>query len=253
MKFSQEQLMAYADGELDAQMRRAIEAAMAEDPAIAAEVARHRELRDTLRGAFAGVLDEGVPARLLEAANSTPAKSAGGAVVDLAAARADKDAKAVRVRWSWPEWTSIAASLLIGVIVGRAFLQNQTSNLVATQSGHLVASGALASALSTQIGGAADDLGQVHVGLSFRAKDGNYCRTFALPDDAGAGVACRDDEQWQIRALAQAVGGGESTGYRQAGTALPPAIVQVIESTMDGAALDAEQEAAARAGNWLSR
>jgi negative regulator of sigma E activity len=253
MKFSQEQLMAYADGELDAETRLAVETAMAEDPTIAAEVARHRALRDTLRSAFAGVLEEGVPSRLIEAANSSPAKASGNAVADFAAARVTREGKPARVRWSWPEWTSIAASLLIGVIAGRALLQNETSNLVATDSGRLVATGALASALSTQIGGAAEDLGQAHVGLSFRAKDGNYCRTFALPNDASAGVACRDAGQWQIRALAQSTGTGDATNYRQAGSALPPAIVQVIETTIEGDALDAEEEAAARARDWLPR
>ena len=57
MKFSQEDLMAYADGELDAETRAAVEAAMAEDPSIAAEVARHRALRDRVHGAFAGTLE----------------------------------------------------------------------------------------------------------------------------------------------------------------------------------------------------
>ena len=249
MKFSQEVLMAYADGELDAATRSAVEAAMAEDPAIAAEVARHRALRETLQGAFAGVLDEGVPARLIEAANSSPSKDA-GAVSDLASARAAKEARAVRARWSWPEWTSIAASLLIGVLGGRALLQNESSNLLANDAGRLVAGGALASALTAQVSDRTDTVGRVRIGLSFRAKDGNYCRTFALQGDSAAGVACRRDDQWQIQALAPTEGETAAAEYRQAGASLPPLILEVVESTIDGTALDAEAEAKARARNW---
>lgn len=89
MKFSQETLMAYADGELDAGTRRAIETAMATDPQIAAQVERYRNQRALLGAAFGGVLDEPVPDRLLEAAQSSPAGPE-RKVVDLAERRAAK-------------------------------------------------------------------------------------------------------------------------------------------------------------------
>ena len=41
MKFSEETLMAYADNELDAQTRTAVEEAMATDPEIARRVAKY--------------------------------------------------------------------------------------------------------------------------------------------------------------------------------------------------------------------
>jgi anti-sigma factor RsiW len=252
MKFSQETLMAYADGELDAATRSAIEAAMAQDPAIAAELARHRALRDELRGVFSGALSEEIPARLLETANKVPARRDSG-IADMASARAAKEVRTSRTRWSWPEWTSIAASLLIGVLGGRALLQNDSSDLLATDDGPLVAAGALSNALTSQIGGQADAQDKVRIGLSFRARDGNYCRTFALPGDSAAGVACRGNKQWQIQALARITGETDSSEYRQAGTPLPPAIVQIVESTIDGDALDEQQEAAARARNWSAK
>ena len=98
MKFSPETLMAYADGELDAETRRALEAEMAVDPQLAQEVEQHRALRTEVGGAFAGVLEEPVPDRLLRAANKTGAKT-----------------EQSRRQWSWPEWTSIA--MVVGVFV----------------------------------------------------------------------------------------------------------------------------------------
>ena len=69
MKFPPETLMAYADGELDAQTRREIEAEMAVDPEVAQEIERHRALRAEVGGAFAGVLEERGFAGILFAAS----------------------------------------------------------------------------------------------------------------------------------------------------------------------------------------
>src|SRR5262245_48269399 len=103
MKFSQETLMAYADGELDAQTRRDVEAAMAADPQVAQEIEKHRALRADVDQAFAGILAEQVPDRLLRAAKKTPA--------------------APRRQWALPEWSAIAASLVIGVFGGYLMLK----------------------------------------------------------------------------------------------------------------------------------
>ena len=64
MNFSDETLMAYADGELDPAQRHSIEKAMRDDPRVAAAVERHRALRARVAGAYACVLDEPVPQRL---------------------------------------------------------------------------------------------------------------------------------------------------------------------------------------------
>ena len=45
MTFSEETLIAYADGELDAATRAALEAALASDPQLAQRIERHRALR----------------------------------------------------------------------------------------------------------------------------------------------------------------------------------------------------------------
>ena len=45
MSFSEETLMAFADGEVDEATRRAVEQAIRHDPALAARVRRHQSLR----------------------------------------------------------------------------------------------------------------------------------------------------------------------------------------------------------------
>ena len=67
MRFSEETLMAYADGELDLVTRAEIEAAMAQDPEVARAVERHRLMAAQVRTAYDGVLEEPVPERLASA------------------------------------------------------------------------------------------------------------------------------------------------------------------------------------------
>jgi hypothetical protein len=233
MKFSQEVLMAYADGELDAPTRQAIEAEMAADPLVAQEVERQRALRAEVGAAFAGVLDEPMPDRLLRAA-------------------AKAKAPLQRRTWSWPEWTSIAASLLIGVLAGRAMLQPPRAAggiIAAGTDGRIVASGQLAQALSEQL--SSEDGSGIDIGLTFRSKSGEYCRTFGARGGMDlVGFACRDAELWRVDMLSTAPPTATGGDYRMASTQLPASIAQAIAERMQGEALDADEEAIARQRRW---
>lgn len=228
MTYSDDTLMAYADGELEAAERAAIEQAMRTDPAIAAAVERHRALRADVAAAFAGILDEPVPARL-----RPPAP-----IVSLAVER-DK-----RRRWSWPEWGALAATLVVGVLAGR-MIPGGGGPAIAGNGNQVVAQGELAAALDRQVGGKAE--GAVKVGVSFAARDGAYCRGFVM--GASAGLACREGGQWKIPVLAEAEKEAAG-GYRQAGSALPPAVLDAIDARIADRPLDAAGEEAARARGW---
>lgn len=228
MTYSDDTLMAYADGELEPAERAAIEQAMRTDPAIAATVERHRALRADVAAAFAGILDEPVPARL-----QPPAP-----VVSLAVER-DK-----RRRWSWPEWGALAATLVVGVLAGR-MIPGGGGPAIAGNGNQVVAQGELAAALDRQVGGKAK--GAVKVGVSFAARDGAYCRGFVM--GASAGLACREGGQWKIPVLAEAEKEAAG-GYRQAGSALPPAVLDAIDARIEDKPLDAAGEEAARARGW---
>jgi len=215
---------------------------MQADPAIAEAVARHRALRQDIAAAFAGILDEPVPARL------QPAAAPAAPVVSLDAARAARAAQAapapVRRRWSWPEWGALAAMLMVGVLVGKVVPQG-SQPAISGNGNQVVAQGELASALDRQVGG--KDAGAVRVGVSFAARDGGYCRSFVM--GSSAGLACREGGQWRIPVMAET--GAEAQGaYRQAGTGLPPAVLDAIDARIAGKPLDAAGEEAARAQDW---
>jgi hypothetical protein len=247
MQFSDEILMAYADGEVDADTRRQIEAAMAHDPSIAQRVAKHRELKADLNAAFDGVLDEEIPSRLLDATSASPLAANASLVTDINAIRTAKLRSGGPRRWSWPEWTSIAASMLIGILAGRSALGPGESKLFATDGNGIVATGELSDALTAQLGGASDDAA-VSIGLSFRSTGGEYCRAFTVR--SAAGFACHQDDTWKIRALSEGANSEPGSEYRMAGSELPPVIVAAIEGVMEGEALDQDAEKAAQANGW---
>jgi anti-sigma factor RsiW len=250
MTISDEQLMAYADGELEGAefvtQRALLEAALQADPALAQRVAQHRLLRAQLGSLHAGALEEPVPERLLAAARAQPSAT----VTDLNAVRAAK-AAAQRAARRVPIWSALAASVLIAAGVGYiAFLQRGGNPLV-LKNGELLASAALDRALNQQLAGTVPAGGNVQMGVSFRARNGAYCRSFVLSQAQRAGLACHQDQSWHIKALAPTEAVATSAdGYRLAASELPPTVRSKIEELIDGEPLDAAGEAQARHAQW---
>ena len=251
MIITDEILMAYVDDELDAEARAAVETAIAESPELARRVARQQELRRQLRGAFDSVLKEPVPDRLVDTARRAPAGRRDATVTDLDQAREKKSERATR-RWSWPEWSTMAASVVLGAVLSQTMMRPFTSEPIVARDGRLLAQDVLARALSNQLSADQSADARVAMGLSFRSKDGGYCRTFVLRDGRGlAGIACREDETWPVEVVipgtARATQGSE---YAMAGSELPVALLKEIEERIDGEPLDAAGEAAARRNHW---
>jgi hypothetical protein len=252
MTISDETLMAYADGELDAATRASVEAAMQEDPEIGKRVARHRALREAMRDAFSAVLEEPVPDRLIAAARGQNVAPK-GSVVDLSAARevARQRVSAAPRRW---QPAAMAASLLLGLGLGFLAWHGSSGGALIQPGagGVLIARGALAEALSTQLSDDRPADRAVGAGMSFRNKLGDYCRTFSLSgSEASSGLACREGSDWRIKALAQLPHAASNSGnFRTASSEDSPAIRAAVEGSIDGEPLDHAGEIAARATGW---
>ena len=246
MKYDDEIVMAYVDGELDPQRRSEIEAALVGDPALARRIEQQRALRARLGGAFAKVMEDPVPEALTAAARGGHAavNARRGKVLQFPA----RTARVPSAPWRTREWTAMAASLLVGVLLSwRFFGSSGSSPMVAGQDG-LRARGELAAALDRQLASEQTGDERVLIGLSFKARDGNYCRSFVMRSTSTAGLACRAGKEWQIPVSESVTTSGGA--MQQAGSALPPSILRTIEARMDGAALDAEGEKAAQTGAW---
>ena len=249
MIISNETLMAFADGELDAAERASVEAAVAADPVLAARVEAHRALRTRVGAAYEGVLDEPPPDHLLNMiTNAAPPRIA--EMVDLSHLRPSRTPG----RWAgWAQWAAMAACFVLGFLVA-APLQLGSSDLVRARGLSLIAHGRLAHALTDRLASDPQNAqAPVRIGVSYLSRSGDYCRTFsAAGRGALSGVACRDDGRWRVvtAVFSKAQPGAEP--YRTAGWQQPQAVTDSVEADIVGAPLDAQAEAAARAAGWRS-
>jgi negative regulator of sigma E activity len=253
MTIPDEMLAAYVDGELEGAERTRIEQAIAQDAQLAQRVAQQRALRDRLRGAYNGVLQEAVPQRLAQAAK-LGAPSGPAQVIDLARVRAERTRRGNGLRQMKVRRYSIAASLVVGLMAGVLIQRlSAPSALTEFHDGALLARGALAHALNEQLASSASTAAAVRVGLTFRSRSGNYCRIFALSGARSlAGLACREQDQWQLLNLVGAEGpsAGGGQNLRMAASNLPPALLQAVNERISGEPLNAAAEAKARNNDW---
>jgi len=236
-----EQLAAYADGELGAAEAAAIADAARADPELAQRLARFVETRRVLRETFADTLGQPVPRRLLEVLEEQPA------------------ARVVALRRRWMP-LALAASVLAGV--GAVLVTVRTSAPPPlTLAGLPPDAGALARVLERTRSGVpvTVDAGGARYEVlplaSLQTASGQYCREFES-SAAGASAparaaACREaDGAWTILAAApRPAPDGGSQEFRPAGASAPdPAAVlgKVRRLT------PAEEDALLAAG-WQSR
>jgi len=227
MTVTDEMLILYADGEADAETRAAVEAALAADPTAAQRLAAHQTMRARFAQAFGEVMEEPPPQRLIDAVLNEP----------KAVQLADR-----RHLPTWAPWAGMAACLVLGLGLG---FQLRPQPQIGPD---LAAHGALAQALDTHLASAGQEGQAVRIGVSFKAKDGRYCRSFQTSgSDALAGLACRDAKAWKVQmAMAQPA---EIGAFRTAASA-PPAIMGAVDQLIEGSPLDAAGEQAAKTRGW---
>jgi hypothetical protein len=112
------------------------------------------------------------------------------------------------------------------------------------QGGKLYAAAALNHALETQLASA--PAGEVRIGVTFRDRSGEICRSFTAT--ASSGLACRNDGRWQVRGMFAAPE-GQGSDYRMA-AGMDPSLASLVDSTMAGEAFDAAEEKAAKENGW---
>lgn len=229
MKFDSATVAAFVDGELDDLTARRIEREAESDTALAAEIARHRGLKAQLTAHFGPVADEAAPERLRALLIDSK--------VDTSLTER-REAKRAHV--SMVHWGAVAASLALALTIG---LRPWAPRVDVTETnGVLVASGALADALDSQLASNQAGDAAVRIGLSFRDKDGRYCRSFETGEFAGIG--CHDKDGWTLE---RTLRGQKTREYRQAASG---PLAADAASMMEGHPLDAAAERKARDRRW---
>jgi anti-sigma factor RsiW len=258
-EITDEQLTAYADGELDAAAAQRIDAASAADPALAARIEALRRARSLVAAAFGPAAGAPVPEALRAAVAAAAARAAqrepeASPEAARAAAPAELGNVARRQGAANASRYALAASvaaLAVGVL---AFLAGQQSARV---DGMQLAAGALRvaadddqraidQALGRLPGGTRVPLseGQLAIAASYRLADGTLCRAFSVeqPEAGIEALACRERHRWTVMLASRAQADG---GYAPASSAGP--VESFLEQLGAGAALDPADEAKALA------
>lgn len=235
----EEEIVAYIDGEIGDAARAAFEARMANDPALANDVRRHRDLVERLRAAYPDREDKVFDTQALAALGLGDAT-----VVELSAPRGQWRGRVMPRPW----WAgAIAASLVCGILIGRAIPAGPGGqDIVTDRQGQLVAASSLDRALTGQDDGGA---GAIKVGMTFRTANG-YCRTFRLAD-GNAGLGCRSGDHWSLLALVK--GQAEkprSADFRLAGDEFPPSLMSEVDARIVGSPLTPSDVEKARRARW---
>jgi len=143
-----------------------------------------------------------------------------------------------------PQWAAMAATLALGLLVGN-FVGGSEPSPVEVENGHLVAAASLDEALDTRLASVPSSDG-AHVGLTYRDRSGNICRSFQ--DGVASGLACREGQQWRVEGLFQGAE-RQDADYRMAG-GQDPRLAEMIAATIAGEPFDAAQERFARDKGW---
>lgn len=240
MTFDEATIMAYVDGECDAVTVKRIEKAMAIDAGLAEQVGKARALRDKLAAFYAPVAEEAVPDRLTAMLTSAAATNVDSS---FTARKTDQEhAKRQRRGMGVAQWGAMAATLALGVVVGQFGLADGSDSPFAQDGSALVASGPLANALEKQLASAQPDDSDYRIGLTFRAKTGNICRSFT--GEAVSGIGCREGQQWK---MVSTLPGGSESDYRQASSS---AVNTIAADLMADAPVDAETERKLLESGW---
>lgn len=256
-----ERIGRYIDGEMDIAERAAFEADLAQDPALAGQVARLTDQDARLRAAFELPVDDALLARLgladgqasavsmqqAEVIDFADAKVRRTAALAEAAREADKAAGgSASPRWRWAAGAAMAA--VVALAVALPLWPRGEADPAASAAFQIAMNSAPSRTSQTLESGAI-----VVPQLSFADQAGRYCREYALGgSQGGRGIACRAaDGRWAIEA--QVEGGAESAtsgGIRTAAgddtTALDAAYARLGASDP----FDATRENALIANKW---
>lgn len=267
-RFSDEVLMAYADGALDGPERDAVEAAIRDDSEVRETVEMFRRTRQLVSEAFAVPASEAPPAAIVDAILAAPAAPAPAAtrLRSLEGGRAGSPARVERTRaghftppsrraLAMAASLALAAGLALGVVAGRWTTDggDPALSLGAVHDGST-----LGQALERLASGTVSPDRRWTVVATFRDRANRACREVELlARDAGqrpiaAGVACRTNRGgWTIEGAARIAGAQRSDGsFEPAGSAERDALDGLLNLLGASRALPSEEERALLEKGW---
>lgn len=254
-EFSDETLMAFADGELDDETTLAVEQAMNDDPAIAERIAVFMETGSLARTAFDRMLEKPVPDALrtnVEAMLTNEGGTTGGDTVIAFRRPVEAPKTSLRPLAANANWMTAAAAsvaLVIGAAVGYGLSNSSSAPPTPNPQFAEITQMPLEDALNSVASGDEAELGDAgnrfRAIASYRDGAGTLCREFEV-DKAGqttfVSVACHGDQGWELTFMVAAASQGD-------GSYAPASSLDVLDTYLDAvgaqATLSADDEKAA--------
>jgi surface antigen len=260
-------LMAYADGALDRETRMRVEALLHQDAGSRQRVEVFRATGAPLAGLFDKVMYEPVPAHLvdfvLQDRVPLPSRAKASRFKDFVSAWGER----LMLRPQGLSWQLAAASAAALVFTaGAGWMLRGTfgddtggADLTAMERGQIFAAGgfrqildAAPSGREVRISGSAQESSVMRVSLTFKNKDGQYCREYELAASGGGqftGLACRlPSGSWRV--LAHLPHAAARPGAQTVPAGYETALEPIVESIIAGDALGKAEEEAAIANGW---
>lgn len=263
-----EMLMAYADGALDAAQTAAVEAYLARNPHARDVVAKLREAARLAKAAFETPMNEAPPSRLVDAIMSSGPQNLqmqdAGRVASIDQARARR-LPAMR-NWALAAAASVAVIVAGagGYLAGRPDAGHEASDRFAL--GSIAAGSSTERILETSRSGQVLEPGskdgskgaRLKIVATFRDKQGRPCREIeALGDDGrltptAAAVACRSSNgRWHIEGAARLTVGNAAQGViKPSGSSERDPLEGVLQQLGAGPVLLPDEEQRMLSGNW---
>lgn len=228
---SDEMLMAYVDGELDAVTRRGVEGHLAINPEARRRLDVFKATGPDMARMFDAMAKRPVPAHLIETIETAPLTVRTAANSRVPAAQLSLMGRLARsLRAEWPLGSmalAFSTLLVIGASAAWYFGSNASDSsgadvLARLEDGRLAAGSELGRALEATPSGTVFEVatrdGAVSISpvWSFKTKSGGFCRQYETSTSWGghsAGVGCRQsDGQWQIEAHTQVAAKNSAPG-----------------------------------------
>lgn len=270
-KISDETLMAYADGALDAAAAHRVENALLHDAQLQSRLAPFIVTRDALPELFSEALTSPVPDRLVDAVLSAPIgrQSQRAAETSLwASLNAHLRDLLFPQTPGFASGFALAAGVLAiagaGWIAGQ-FAASRTggpANAAIALNGDVpFAAGALHAALEGSASNAPVEEGSLKATpvLTFRDTAGHFCRQYTVTRSGEApisGFACRTDQgRWSIAFHAPSGQGTAEAqeGYVPAGREEPAALEAAIDKSIAGDVMGKDDESRLIAQGWAKQ
>lgn len=248
---SDETLMAFADGELDAGEAARVRGLLQSSEQLRERLHRLRATDELLKAAVSTHLD--VPERFATLLANPQASGTAAPQAEVIALRQRNSAR----RYWLPMGAGIAAALL--VVVGGNLLSTERMTWLEQVDDGIALAGPVLSMISATPSGQTAQLGGLDVKpiVSFVSADGRMCREAHVQDSEMAArlLVCRDvaENEWCVEAFARVNPIVNRQAYQAAGVPNDPVIDAAYGRLGRQAILGREAEASAIKSRWASR